>query len=298
MNKIINEWNAYLVNKKYSAKTVKDYTGLVNKIFKGTTLDEYEETMDEFFTTSDLTPSTLDKYVTVAVTFQKYLLNENHIVNAVDLQYKYKSKSKKNKIVRSLSDEEVDKIFTSVSQEDGLAVAILLDTGIRIDEFKYFRFLPDWKDKDAIKVAGKSKNERLVVISSRMRKLANDFMEETHMNTIWPGSYNGKLKRVKAIGEFLGMEGLTPHIFRHTFATNWIYNGHNPYILMTALGHTSLTQLEHYVANNQKATIEEWTNHNDGKNNHDKAALIAENKHYKLENKRLLKLLEEVENDL
>lgn len=278
--------------KGFAENTISSYIRKIKKIFNESDIDSYEDNIDIFFSGIEkVKDSTIDSYVVVAVRFQEFLLKNGVISFPVDISYKYKTVSKKNHLVKTLSDKDVKKVINYENVNDRLAMIILLDTGIRINEFDYFNNVKDWKDKVSIPVTGKSKNERLIVISDRMRKLA----EEIDGGVIWPNSYQARYKRIKQVAAEIGIE-MNPHIFRHTFATNWIYSGHNPYLLIEALGHTSLNQLKHYVAKNQKALIEEWSNNNEGRNNHDTEALKSELKFYKLEKKRLERELEEAKN--
>lgn len=295
MNNYIKSWEEFLIQKKYSANTIKDYIKNIKLIFKNKNLDSYDDAIAEFMDSkiNIVSNTTIDKYLAVLNKFQTWLLNEKILSIPIDLNYLYKSKNRKNSIVDILTNKEINKLFSYCNTiKDGirheLAFSILLDTGIRISEFDYFNDPSTWQNDDFIKIKGKSKDERIIPISNRMKDLAILYLSTPSIKIkrdkkIWPSSYSGKNKIIKTIAANCEVKKITAHTFRHTFATNWIYSGHNPYLLMEALGHTTLNQLTYYVAKNQKLLLEEWNGFNNGENKHNIEALKLEVKYYKLE---------------
>jgi site-specific recombinase XerD len=52
---------------------------------------------------------------------------------------------------------------------------------------------------------------------------------------------------IRRIGAAAHVPRLHPHLFRHTYATNFLVNGGNVLILKQNLGHTTLSMVDHYV---------------------------------------------------
>lgn len=287
----IDKFVKYLEDKKYSENTLKNYHLLLTKVFKNN--DDYESGMEEFFNGvgSDLEPATKNKYVAVLSTFQKFLLLDGLIEFSVDIKQKYSVRNNKVKVIETLSEMDIDKIRNMDDNDPNkLFCIILLETGIRSDEFKYFNNVTEWIGKHKMKIAGKSKNERYVPVTEEMNRLAKLFK---NTKQLVPSSYNSKYNIMRQLEKELEIKGINQHMFRHTFATEWIYRGYNPYFLKEALGHDSFSTMEYYIAKNDKLILEEWSNFTSGKNNYDKKALIAENKYLKMEIKRLNKLMKE-----
>jgi len=152
------------------------------------------------------------------------------------------------------------------AERDRLIILTLLSTGIRAEELCGIKF----KDLDlegrTIKVAGKGrgrgKKERMVhfgkttarafwrYLSPRMKQLhpddpmftvgADDLPHVMSRDYLW--------KLVHRIGERAGLQkDVGPHLFRHTFATNYLRNGGDLFTLQNLLGHTSLEMVKRYA---------------------------------------------------
>jgi integrase/recombinase XerD len=59
---------------------------------------------------------------------------------------------------------------------------------------------------------------------------------------------SGLLQLVRGLGERAGIAGVHPHIFRHTFAINFLRNGGGAYELQLSLGHESMEMVRAYLS--------------------------------------------------
>lgn len=65
-------------------------------------------------------------------------------------------------------------------------------------------------------------------------------------------------RTVKKIAERAGLEGVHPHVLRHSFATAWVDNGGDIFTLQKVLGHADIRMTLRYWHYNQSAAIKAW----------------------------------------
>ena len=151
-----------------------------------------------------------------------------------------------------------------------LIVDLLLNTGLRASELCDLRVkdTPHILGRKVVEVfRGKGNKDRTIPISSRLAALVQDYINNDRSSTIprfvkrgdtaKPLFYNCRqkrfnrqalCKRVKRIARKAGInKNVTPHTFRHTFATNVLIKGEPPYRLQRLLGHKSLVTTMKYV---------------------------------------------------
>ena len=137
-------------------------------------------------------------------------------------------------------------------------ILLLLDTGIRVQEFC------DLKVKDVdlrnryITVFGKGRKGRQIPISPRTAQaLWAHFAEHPSTSIQGPAfstidglkQQRGTVQRsLNIIGDRAGVLNVHPHRFRHTFAINYLRNGGDIYTLQQILGHSTLDMVRRYLA--------------------------------------------------
>jgi integrase/recombinase XerC len=67
-----------------------------------------------------------------------------------------------------------------------------------------------------------------------------------------PLSSRSAQRNIKRMGQLAGIENLTPHILRHTFAKSLIDQGVSLEKIATLLGHSNLNTTRIYIAPNQQ----------------------------------------------
>jgi len=178
------------------------------------------------------------------------------------------------KLPEFLSIEEVDLMIDSIdlSKNEGHRNRAILETlyscGIRVSELVNLRFSDLFFEEGFIRVIGKGNKERLVPVSSSVEKeigIYNDFIRRHQ--SIQPGNENvvflnrrgAKLTRVmiftiiKDLAEVAGItKNISPHTFRHSFATHMIEGGANLRAVQEMLGHESITTTEIYTHLDQR----------------------------------------------
>lgn len=178
------------------------------------------------------------------------------------------------KLPEFLTIEEIDLLIDSIdlSKNEGHRNRAILETlyscGLRVSELVNLRFSDLFFEEGFIRVIGKGNKERLVPVSPSVEKemgIYNDFIR-CHQ-TIQPGNENivflnrrgAKLTRVmiftivKDLSELAGIsKNISPHTFRHSFATHMIEGGANLRAVQEMLGHESITTTEIYTHLDQR----------------------------------------------
>ncbi|MFT4092664.1 MAG: site-specific tyrosine recombinase XerD [Niabella sp.] len=177
------------------------------------------------------------------------------------------------KTKRALPDvlgfEEIERIIANIdlSKPEGTRNKAILETlyscGLRVTEIVNLRISQLYLDVGYIRVTGKGDKERLVPIGSAAIKYINIYRQTIRMHIpVKPGNEDilflnkrgQKLTRVMIfliIKELVQKAGInktvSPHTFRHSFATHLIEGGANLRAVQEMLGHESITTTEIYT---------------------------------------------------
>lgn len=169
----------------------------------------------------------------------------------------------------TLSEDEINHLIACIdlSHPQGIRnkaiIEVLYSCGLRVSELINLKISNWYKKEGFIKVEGKGNKERLVPIGKIACKLINSYIQETRAkqavkqgsNDIIFLNRNGKkLSRVmifilvKKLVEISSIKkNVSPHTFRHSFATHLIEGGANLRAVQEMLGHESITTTEIYT---------------------------------------------------
>lgn len=199
--------------------------------------------------------------------FFKYCILE-HIIND-DPTALLEAPKLKRSLPDVLSFEEIESIINEIDlskQEGGRNKAILetlYSCGLRVSELVNLRISCLFLDIGFIKVIGKGDKERLVPIGSDAKKYIGIYRNDirVHIN-IKPGNedilfLNRRGSKLSRVMIFLIIKELTqkanikktisPHTFRHSFATHLVEGGADLRAVQEMLGHESITTTEIYT---------------------------------------------------
>jgi integrase/recombinase XerD len=178
------------------------------------------------------------------------------------------------KLPEVLTIEEIDSLLAAIdlSKNEGHRNHAMLETlyscGLRVSELVGLRFSDLFFEEGFIRVIGKGNKERLVPVSQQVQKEIDIYQQHirNHLN-IQKGSENivflnrrgAQLTRVmvftiiKNLAESIGLKkNISPHTFRHSFATHLIEGGANLRAIQEMLGHESITTTEIYTHLDQR----------------------------------------------
>lgn len=199
--------------------------------------------------------------------FFKYLEFEELIENNPAAQLEGPKLGRK--LPDTLEYTEIVKLFDAIdlSSSEGARNRAMLETlyssGLRVSELVELRLSNIFFDVGFLRVVGKGNKERLVPIGRDALKFLKIYVEEVRVHIpIQKGFENHaflnrrgkKISRVmiflviKALAEKIGLKKtISPHTFRHSFATHLIEGGADLRAVQEMLGHESITTTEIYT---------------------------------------------------
>lgn len=161
--------------------------------------------------------------------------------------------------VISFAPHEIGAVITRCTEEiDGLMIAVLFETGMRIGELANLR-VEDLRDTE-IMIRGKGERERVVMMTPLLAgSLRNHLIARniSRGHVFQPIQYhynhnNYKYasdtirQRIQRQFKLCGIK-MHPHQLRHSFALNWLTNGGNIRSLQKLLGHENLDTTQRYL---------------------------------------------------
>lgn len=205
-------------------------------------------------------------------TFYKFLYRDRYIDSnpALSLSAPKRPKS----LPKFLTPEEVEQILNNVKIDtpagfrNRVILELLWATGMRISELSNLNFGDLNIEENEIKVFGKGAKERIVLISDRAKKYLLQYISSAR-NLIAPSYDTGEInedtplfinntgfrlqnkiirKVLNEIVEKIELpKKVTPHVFRHSFATKLIENGADLRVVQELLGHAGISNTQIYT---------------------------------------------------
>lgn len=213
--------------------------------------------------------------------FYKYLVNDEFIKDDPTVLLEGPKLSKK--LPDTLSFEEIEKLLQALdlSKDENVRNRAMLETlyssGLRISELINLRISHIYEDVGFIRVIGKGNKERLVPIGNDALKHINLYREHVRNKMSIHPKYSDILflnRRanpitrvmvfivIKKLAEQIGLnKNISPHTFRHSFATHLIEGGADLRAVQQMLGHASITTTEIYTHLDQQYLRESLTLH-------------------------------------
>jgi site-specific recombinase XerD len=168
---------------------------------------------------------------------------------------------RQSKLPRYLSLEQCRDVYRAcLDDRERAFVSLLFSTGIRVGEACRIRVKDIQKDK--ILIRGKAGKERYVYLDDSAYSDIQKHVSSRKVNSPYLFSGYSEVmnkstiqKCIRDLGVRSGIPHLTPHVFRHTYATLLLGNGCNLRHIQEMLGHAdiSTTQIYTHVSNNDLA---------------------------------------------
>mgnify|MGYP000879853521 CR=1 FL=1 len=204
--------------------------------------------------------------------FFSFLLVENII--SIDPSELLEQPKIGRKLPEVLTVEEIDSLIgaVDVSKPEGHRNRAILETlyscGIRVSELVNLSLSDLFYDEGYLRVIGKGNKERLVPVSKKVEKEIQFYVEYQRKsipvckgdeNIVFLNRRGNRLTRVmiftiiKNLSEKIGLKkSVSPHTFRHSFATHLLEGGANLRAIQEMLGHESITTTEIYTHMDQR----------------------------------------------
>lgn len=270
--------NYLKLEKSLSQNSIAAYVNDINKLadfldqkYKGVSPDKVKlnhlKAFVEWLNEKGVSPRTQARTISGIKSFYKYLLIEGKIGN--DPTALLESPKIGRKLPDILTMEEIDSLINAVdlNKAEGQRNKAMLETlyscGLRVSELVNLKITNLFFEQGYIKVEGKGEKERLVPASNsaieEINKYLNTYRKKLRVskdseNVLFLNRRGRKLSRVmiftiiKNLAEKVGMDKkISPHTFRHSFATHLINGGADLRAVQEMLGHESILTTEIYT---------------------------------------------------
>jgi integrase/recombinase XerD len=214
-----------------------------------------------------MTQTSQARIISTLRTFYKYCLLED--ISTVDPTALLEAPKLKRTLPDVLSFEEIEAILSEIdmSTPEGTRNKAILETmyscGLRVSEAVNLQLSQLFLDVGFIRVIGKGNKERLVPIGSSATKFILQYVNHIRkQQSVQKGEedilfLNRRGKRLTRVMIFLIIKDLvkkaginktiSPHTFRHSFATHLVEGGADLRAVQEMLGHESITTTEIYT---------------------------------------------------
>jgi integrase/recombinase XerD len=277
-NIILEDYQFYLKIEKGLAKnSIESYTRDVKKLLKyleenNITISPIhikEETIQDFIYTSSkiLNARSQARLISGIRNFFDYLIFEDYRKdNPTDL---IETPKIGRKLPDTLALKEIDLLISSIdlSEPQGERNRTIIETlyscGLRVSELINLKISDLFFEEGFIQVTGKGNKQRFVPINKQNQKFIENYSNNIriHLNiqkgfedTLFLNRRGKKLSRVmiytiiKNVAERAGIrKKISPHTFRHSFATHLLERGADLRAIQQMLGHESITTTEIYM---------------------------------------------------
>lgn len=232
-------------------------------------IDIKEETIQEFIYSISkfLNERSQARLISGLKSFFDYLIVEDYrISNPLEL---IESPRLGRKLPDTLSISEIDRLIAAIdlSHPQGQRNKAILETlygcGLRVSELTNLKISHLHFEEGFIKVLGKGNKERLVPINSYTQKFIELYKDEIRIHQdskpefkdiLFLNRRGAQLTRamiftiVKQLAKEAHIQkNISPHTFRHSFATHLLENGANLRVIQQMMGHESITTTEIYM---------------------------------------------------
>ncbi|WP_121666651.1 site-specific tyrosine recombinase XerD [Mesonia aquimarina] len=278
-NQLLKDYQHYLrIERGLSSNSIENYSYDIHKLInylkahqiKESPADIQESTIQQFIYSiakSSSSVRTQARIIAGLRGFFSYLIFENYRENnPLDL---IEAPKIGRKLPDTLSTQEIDELIKNIdlSKPEGERNKAIIETlyscGLRVTELVNLKISDLFFEEGFIKVSGKGNKERFVPISNYTTKLIETYRNKIRVHisikkqfedTLFLNRRGGKLSRamiftiVKRLAEEAQLnKKISPHTFRHSFASHLLENGADLRSIQQMLGHESITTTEIYM---------------------------------------------------
>ena len=272
----INTLNSFIdylrVEKGAAANTVAAYRRDLTKYLNWRLANPEASIKEYAYSINNLAPSSLERNFSAVRSFHNYLNREFQVADPTD---DLPETGKRQRLPKALSVEEITKLVEAakdpsnpISLRDYLLLELLYSTGARVSEVVGIN-LSDITESIVgaesiwvLKLRGKGGKERIVPLGSYAKSAIDDYLvrcrpsllKRSNEGALFLNNRGTRLSRVsaweivKSAAIKSGLEPrVTPHIFRHSYATHLLDGGADIRVVQELLGHASVTTTQIYT---------------------------------------------------
>lgn len=275
-DKILVKYKQYLkLEKSLSDNTVDAYLTDLDKLLAYLTLENINildvrlENLEDFSAglhDIGIHPRSQARILSGIRSFYRFLIMEDYLES--DPTELLESPQTGFKLPEVMTVEEIDLLIGSIDRgtKEGQRNRAILETlyscGLRVSELCNLKLSELYFEEGFIKVEGKGSKQRLVPISPRAIKEIRLYFTDRNLMKIKPGfedfvfisNFGKNISRImvfhiiKELAERIGLKKkISPHTFRHSFATHLLEGGANLRAIQCMLGHESIGTTEIYT---------------------------------------------------
>jgi len=275
-DKILVKYRQYLkLEKSLSDNTVDAYLTDLDKLLAYLTLENIHildvrlENLEDFSAglhDIGIHPRSQARILSGIRSFYRFLIMEDYLES--DPTELLESPQTGFKLPEVMTVEEIDLLIGSIDRgtKEGQRNRAILETlyscGLRVSELCNLKLSELYFEEGFIKVEGKGSKQRLVPISPRAIKEIRLYFTDRNLMKIKPGfedfvfisNFGKNISRImvfhiiKELAERIGLKKkISPHTFRHSFATHLLEGGANLRAIQCMLGHESIGTTEIYT---------------------------------------------------
>lgn len=275
----IRGFKAYLeLERSLSANSVEAYLHDV------TLLEKHMAGGDSAPTPGEVSTASLEAFIREVAAVGMSLTSQARILSGIKAFYKYlavenlipanpaeflEAPKMQRKLPEVLDVSEIERMMGCIDQSkpEGVRNRAILETlyscGLRVSELTGLRMSGVYRDSGYIRVIGKGDKERLVPIGAEALKRIDLYLDNVRCHipvraadsdTVFLNNRGAALSRVMVFYVIKDLarkahitKGVSPHTFRHSFATHLIEGGADLRAVQQMLGHESITTTEIYT---------------------------------------------------
>jgi integrase/recombinase XerD len=267
-NMSINTTESYYLDLKYYIeyivfdKNIKSIGKINSSIVKS-----YIKTITKFEYKNNYSNSSINRKISRLKSFHKYLfINNKSMLNTTNL---FKSVKQKRKIPLTLNFEEINLILNKInikksnSLRDKCIISTLYSSGLRVSELLSLNLTNINLDDDVIRVIGKGKKERIVPLGKKSKNDLLNYIENERPKLARKKNSKGYLflsNRGNALSRkttwnivskhskmCFPNKNISPHTYRHSFASHLLEGGADLRVVQELLGHSSISTTQIYT---------------------------------------------------
>lgn len=231
------------------------------------TIGEEEIQQFIYFVSKEVNPRSQARIISGLKSFFNYLIFEDYRTNnPMEL---IETPKIGRKLPDTLSLQDIDRLIAAIdlSKEEGERNKAMLETlygcGLRVSELVSLKISDLFFDEGFIKITGKGNKQRFVPIGQTTQKYIENYknlirshisIQKSHEDTLFLNRRGRQLTRamvftiIKDLAVKINLnKSISPHTFRHSFATHLLENGADLRSIQLMLGHESITTTEIYV---------------------------------------------------
>lgn len=278
-NPYLQSFKNYLrLERALSGNSIEAYIGDLNKLF------QYFESVDQEPKIEDITPADLKSFISWINELGMLPSTQARVISGLKSFFGFlvleevltedpsgllEAPRLSRHLPDTLNTHEIEALIEAIdaSKPEGMRnkaiIEMLYGCGLRVSELVNLKRSDIFEENEFIRVVGKGNKERLIPIGTNAMKYLKIYLQDVRVhipvkkgfeNSIFLNRTGTSLSRVsvftmiKALAKKTGLnKSISPHTFRHSFATHLIEGGADLRAVQEMLGHSSILTTEIYT---------------------------------------------------